>query len=246
MTELPGPKFYDDESVFALYMASRKRVDNPNDTLERPIMQDLIGDPNGQRYLDLGCGDAAMGRMLLEKGARSYVGVEGSQNMTRAARETLAGTAGRVVQAELESWRFPEAAFDVLVSSLVVHYVADLDSILTKVHAALANQGRFIFSVEHPVITSSDQGWTTVQRQAWVVDDYFDIGVRVTSWLGGRAIKYHRTFEDYFGAMQRSGFTVESLRESQPEQARFADEREYQRRKRIPLFLFLAGRKQSG
>ncbi len=70
MTELPGPKFYDDASVFALYMASRQRIDNPNDTLERPIMLALIGDSNGQRFLDLGCGDAALGRMVLENRAR--------------------------------------------------------------------------------------------------------------------------------------------------------------------------------
>jgi hypothetical protein len=76
-----------------------------------------------------------------------------------------------------------------------------------------------------------------------VVDDYFASGARETAWLGGTVRKYHRTIEDYFRALQDAGFVVEQLRESRPRREHFADEQTYQRRKRIPLFLFLAGRK---
>ena len=58
--------------------------------------------------------------------------------------------------------------------------------------------------------------------------------------------KYHRTVEDYFRALQEAGFVVEQLRESRPQREQFADEQTYERRRRIPLFLFLAGRKVSG
>jgi hypothetical protein len=77
----------------------------------------------------------------------------------------------------------------------------------------------------------------------WIVDDYFDTGLRVTAWLGGRVQKYHRTVEDYFTTLQRSGFSVEHLRESCPQREHFPDEQTYARRMRIPLFLFLTGRK---
>ncbi len=46
-----------------------------------------------------------------------------------------------------------------------------------------------------------------------------------------------------FAAFQGAGFVIERLRESHPQRALFADEAEYHRRKRIPLFLFLAGHK---
>ena len=115
MMSLPGPAFYDDDTVFATYMASRQRPDNPNDTLERPVLLDLIGALAGRRVLDLGCGDAAFGRDALALGCRAYVGVEGSRNMVAAARQTLAGTPGEVVHAAIETFDYPTAAFDLVV-----------------------------------------------------------------------------------------------------------------------------------
>src|SRR5689334_18964931 len=47
-----GPAFYDDEAVFATYMAARQRGDNPNDTLEQPVTLELAGDLAGRRVLD--------------------------------------------------------------------------------------------------------------------------------------------------------------------------------------------------
>ena len=236
-----GAAFYDDDTVFATYLARRQRPDNPNDTLERPVLLDLAGELAGRRILDLGCGDAAFGRHALLHGGRTYTGVEGSRNMVALARQTLAGTPGEVHHAALETWAYPEASFDLVVSRLALHYIADVEAVFARVYRALVAGGRFAFSVEHPVITSCDRGWQSGQRQAWLVDDYFDLGPRVTSWLGGRVVKYHRTVEAYVAAFQGAGFVLESLRESHPQRARFADAAEYHRRKRIPLFLFLAG-----
>lgn len=73
-----GPDFYDEDSVFATYMARRHGPDNPNDTLEKPVLQELVGPLAGQRILDLGCDDAAFGREALAHGCQAYVGVEGS------------------------------------------------------------------------------------------------------------------------------------------------------------------------
>jgi SAM-dependent methyltransferase len=239
-----GPAFYDDQAVFARYMAARQRRDNPNDTLERPVMLELTGDLAGLRVLDLGCGDATFGREMLARGGQAYVGVEGSRNMAAAGRATLAGTAGEIIDCPLEQWQAPAEAFDLAVARLSLHYLADLAPVLAQVHRALVAGGRFVLSVEHPVITSCDRGWPAgTARQDWVVDDYFVTGARETTWMGGAVRKYHRTVEDYFGALQQAGFLVEQLRESRPQREQFADEQNYQRRMRIPLFLFLAGRK---
>jgi len=161
--------------------------------------------------------------------------------MVAAARQTLAGTGGEVVHATLEDWEYPAAAFDLAVSSLTLHYLADADAIFARVFRSLAPGGRFVFSVEHPVITSTDRGWASGPRGAWLVDDYFAVGPRETAWLGGRVVKHHRTVEGYFAALQGAGFAVDCLRESHPRRDRFADEAEFARRLRIPLFLFLRG-----
>ena len=239
-----GPAFYDDDAVFDTYMARRSRVDNPNDTLEKPVVFDLAGDLTNRRILDLGCGDANFGREALRSGCRSYIGVEGSRNMVEAAQQRLAGTTGAVVHAAVEDWGYPAEAFDLVVSRLVLHYIEDVDAVLSKVFSALVGGGQFVFSVEHPVITSSDRAWQGIGlRQDWVVDNYFNTGQRITPWLGSQVIKYHRTVENYFAAMQCAGFVVDAVREAEPNRARFEQEETFQRRQRIPLFLIMSGHK---
>ncbi len=241
---MDGASFYDDNDVFNTYMQRRQRAESPNDTIEKPIMMELIGTVQGKRILDLGCGDAAFGRESLANGCASYLGIEGSHNMVDVARETLAGTKGEVIQNTLENWDYPTGAFDLVVSRLVLHYIDDVHALFANIHRALVNNGQFIFSAEHPVITSSDKGWQAgTQRQDWVVDHYFDTGERITNWMGGNVRKYHRTIEDYFSTAQRAGFTIEDLREGQPQREYFLTDDTYQRRKRIPLFLMMALRK---
>jgi SAM-dependent methyltransferase len=241
---LAGPEFYDDDQVFETYMAHRDRADSANETLEKPVLMELLGDLNGKRILDLGCGDAAIGREAFQLGCAAYLGIEGSHHMLALAVQNLAGTQGRVVQANLETWESPEEVFDLVISRLVFHYLSGLETVLQGAHRALVPGGRIVFSVEHPVITSCDRAWQGQGlRQDWIVDNYFESGQRMTQWLGGQVIKVHRTVEDYYRALQRAGFVVESLRESRPRRVQFNSEETYQRRMRIPLFLFLAGRK---
>jgi SAM-dependent methyltransferase len=239
-----GPDFYDDEAVFATYQRHRQRVDTANDTLEKPVILELVDPVANKRILDLGCGRAMIGKEFLQQGAASYTGVEGSKRMVEAAIQTLTGTSGHVIQQTIEAWVYPPEAFDLVLSRLALHYVADLVPVFTHIFQTLAAGGQFVFSVEHPVITSCDRGWSAeTRRQDWVVDDYFSTGVRVTYWMGDIVQKYHRTVEDYFYLLQTIGFQLEHLREARPQRHHFQDLQTYERRKRIPLFLILAARK---
>lgn len=241
---LDGPSFYDDDEVFARYSRHRLRDETPNDTMEKPDLLDLIGSATGLRVADLGCGDAAIGRELLAAGSRSYLGVEPSQNMIAVARETLTGTEGQVTQATIEAWAYPPASFDLVISRLALHYVENVEETFRQIFRTLVPGGRFVFSVEHPVVTSCDRGRPPdTKRQDWIVDEYHVSGTRVTNWMGQNLVRYHHTVEEYFGALVGAGFLVEGLREGRPRRERFVREETYQRRLRIPIFLLLAARK---
>ena len=236
-----GPEFYDDEEVFATYASRRARRDGPNEILEKPIFDELMGDLTGLRILDLGCGNAAFGLEALQRGCQSYLGIDGSHKMLEAAKEKLAGTSGNVVRATIETWDYPSQQFDLVTSRLAFHYVKDIEPVFARIYQSLVDRGRLIFSIEHPVITSCDRAWQATEvRQDWIVDDYFETGARVTQWMGGEVIKYHRTIEDYFAALRVTGFIVDALRESRPRRALFRDPATYERRKRIPLMLFFS------
>ena len=62
-----GSDFYDNHSNFENYMQRRQGQENANDTLEKPVIWQLLGDVSDQLVLDLGCGDAGFGVELLEK-----------------------------------------------------------------------------------------------------------------------------------------------------------------------------------
>lgn len=239
-----GHDFYDDPVIFNAYVARRRSPQNPNDAIEQPIFWEMVGEPSGLEILDLGCGTAGFGRDLLERGAKRYVGVEGSNNMAEAALKALAGTGGEVVVSSIEAWEYPGEAFDLVVSRLALHYIEDIEACFRQLYSTLVPGGRLVFSVEHPILTSCNRSAeSSARRGDWIVDDYFCTGQRTYSWLGGTVMKFHRTVEDYFHALQAAGFTVQSLRESRPAPG-LLDQQEYERRLRIPLFLFLSAEKE--
>jgi SAM-dependent methyltransferase len=238
-----GSSFYDNAGVFDTYSRHREHPENANETLEHPVIRQLLGEVCGHDFLDLGCGNAGFGKELLAEGASSYLGIDGSLNMIAGAKAALLGTPGRVVRAELQDWAYPAASFSRVCARLVLHYVADLEPLFRKIHHTLRPGGRFVFSVEHPVLTARELALDDGPQGGWIVDNYFSTGKRVTDWMGARVVKYHRTVEDHFIALQASGFNVESLRESKPVRSNFESDEAFLRRQRVPLFLFLAAGK---
>jgi SAM-dependent methyltransferase len=160
-----GGAFYDDPEVFERYQHDRSWPLNPNRTLEEPSFMEEVGSVAGLRVLDLGCGEAATGAALLASGCAGYTGIDGSQLMVEAARRTLDGTAGTVVLADMEDFEAQPGCFDLVVSRMAFHYLADVGGLLRRCHASLAPGGRIVFSVTHPVITSHDPRSSTNERR---------------------------------------------------------------------------------
>src|SRR4051812_26432093 len=106
-----GGAFYDDTDVFARYRQPRAGVSDPTAVMEHPALMAELGSVEGLRIADLGCGDAAIGRELLEAGCRHYLGVDGSMNMVREAEAMLEGTTGAVLHRDIEDFHAPADSF---------------------------------------------------------------------------------------------------------------------------------------
>lgn len=237
-----GSQYYDNQEFYTKYTLKRTSKDNPNDTIEKPIFVELMGNVSQLNILDLGCGDGKLGIDLVNDGCKSYLGIEGSTNMYSSAVNNLKSfTNTHLVHSTIEDWNFPKNSFDLVVSRLVVHYIQDIQALFEKIYHSLTAGGKFIFSIEHPIITSTLQ--SNGQRTNWVVDNYFIPGIREQQWLGATVYKYHRTVEDYFQALKSVGFNIESLKESVPKKENFESEETFIRRLRIPLFLFFSSTK---
>ena len=112
----------------------------------------------------------------------------------------------------IEDLDFPAESFDVVLSSLAFHYVADIAAAFATVRRVLKTGGRFVLSVEHPVFTArAEQSWfygPDGEIVHWPVDDYQAEGIRHASWLADDVVKYHRTVASWINTLIDSGFAV--------------------------------------
>ena len=149
---------------------------------EWPALKALLPELAGKRVLDLGCGFGWHCRYAAEHGAARVLGTDLSQRMLERARAMTDSPVVEYRRAAIEDMRPAPAAWDVVLSSLALHYVEDYAGVCRMVWDALSPGGWFIFSAEHPVFTA--QGPQDWQRDAggaplhWPVDRYFEQGPR--------------------------------------------------------------------
>ena len=211
---MPTP-LYDDAAFFDGYSHLRQNPLSANEVIEIPAVKALLPPLAGLRVLDLGCGTGGLCRYMAEQGAATVIGVDVSARMLRQA-QSQDDFNGRITytQAGIENYDAPEGAFDVVVSSLALHYVDDISVAFARAAKWLASGGDFILSVEHPLQTAGiapHEGWEKDaggRRVAFRVNHYFDETMRVRTWIVDGVTTYHRTLSTYFNALTRAGFTI--------------------------------------
>jgi hypothetical protein len=97
-----GSEFFEREETHRAYQARRASGAAPNEVLERPVFEELVGDVRAMDVCELGCGDGGYGRSLIERGCHSYRGVAAAERMVEAARRALEGTQALVTCERIE------------------------------------------------------------------------------------------------------------------------------------------------
>jgi SAM-dependent methyltransferase len=235
---------YDDPEFFAGYSRLPRSEHGLSAVFEWPAFQRLLPSLRGARVLDLGCGAGYIAREARARGAREVVAVDLSVRMLEEARGRTRDAGIVYVRADLEQFEPEPAAFDLVVSSLALHYVADYPRLVGRVAAALVPGGRFAFSVEHPIYTAAGTtDWHTGPDGValhWPVDRYRDEGERRTRWFIDGVVKYHRTVETYVNALLGAGLRLVRLEEPEAEPAMLAERPAWREERRRPPFLLLA------
>ena len=186
---------------------------------EWPFVRSLLPDLTGLDVADLGCGFGWFCRFAREQGATSIIGYDLSENMLERARRDTQDDAVRYVRADMEELTLPEAGFDLVYSSLAFHYIRDFPRLLKTIHAALRPEGRFVFTIEHPIFMAPlTPGWIEDQQgqKRWPVDHYAVEGERRTDWLAEGVIKYHRRLSTTVNALIDAGFSIHQMEEWRP------------------------------
>ena len=235
---------YDDPSFFANYSQMARSIGGLEAAGEWPAFRALLPTLRDKTVLDLGCGFGWHCRYAREQQARSVVGVDLSEKMIARARASTNDAAIEYRRLAIEDIDFSAGEFDVVLSSLALHYVERFDLVCRKVHYCLVPGGSFVLSVEHPVFTArASQDWYYSQqgeRLHWPLDQYQEEGPRQAQFLEHEVVKYHRTVATYVNSVLDAGFTMTKLSEPQPTQELLATHPEWQDETRRPMFLLIA------
>lgn len=233
------------------YIRFRASGDDFNALVERPAMQGLLGEVNGLRVLDAGCGTGGYARYCASQGAR-VTGVDVSARMLEEARR-LTGKEGLSVdyrEADLEAMGlFDDDSFDAVICSVVI--AGRLSQIVNELARVLRPGGHLYFSDVHPMFNSSRHALDHEGKPALVVSGYFDrtINVMMNPFgdPGGKdQIPFHwkkYTVQDYFEAFAESGFVVERFLEPQADGAHHAEDAKTAKANSYPIFFLVKARK---
>ncbi|MFP7494361.1 class I SAM-dependent methyltransferase [Terribacillus saccharophilus] len=239
---------YDNEVFFKNYRALRENPVNYNELLEQPEIKRMLPDMNDKRVLDIGCGMGSLAYYCAENGAASVTAIDPSRNMLQEAKKRNAHAAIEYIQTTLEDAVFARENYDIVVSLLVMHYVADYEAVIRSIHSALKEDGILLFSCEHPIITArkaSDKWITDAEghRLHFAVDDYQDQGRREQKWYVDGVVYYHRSFAALCNGLLQNGFYLEEINEPIPDEAAIAKLPRIAHELRRPSFLILKARK---
>ena len=238
---------YDDPTFFARYSEMPRSTGGLQNAGEWPAFRALLPDLRDKRLLDLGCGFGWHCRYAREQGARSVVGIDLSEKMLERARAETDDLQVEFRRSAIEDLNFAWGQFDVVISSLALHYVEQFDVVCRMVSHWLTPGGVFLFSVEHPVFTANvAQEWClgpTGERLHWPLDDYQREGLRHTKWMVDDVIKYHRTTASYINTLIDSGFYITRFLEPSPTSEMLVQRLEWKDECRCPMFALFSAEK---
>lgn len=240
---------YDNETFFEEYMKLRSREVNANNLFELPTLYSLMPDLEGKKVLDLGCGSGERCMEYVQHGASKVVGIDISEKMLEAAKKNYSDPKITYMNMPMEDIGNIDETFDVVISSLALHYVEDYEGVVKNVYRLLSDGGIFLFSQEHPVNTCySGKGdrWTRDEngRKIHANLENYCVETRYDSkWFVEGVQRYHRMFSTVINTLTDNGFRIVKIAEPYPTKELVEKYPEYYDNFHKPDFLFVKSQK---
>ncbi len=208
-----------------------------NADYERPGTLSLLPDVTGKKVLDAGCAAGWYTKWLLDHEAE-VTAIDFSPNMIEMTKKRV-GDQATILLANLnDPLNFDNKSFDLIISSLVLHYLKDWEQIMGEFNRILRPSGHLVFSVHHPFM----------DFQYFKRENYFATELLQDEWTthsGKVKVQfYRRPLNKIIAPVLEHGFILENLIEPMPtEKFKVKSPRNYEKLCNNPQFLFLRARK---
>ncbi|MDZ5473081.1 class I SAM-dependent methyltransferase [Bacillus sp. 31A1R] len=211
---------YDHPIFFKEYTSLRESGVTYNDFVEQPAIKSLLPTLDGKTVLDLGCGTGHFAKYCVNHGASKVWGIDISSKMIKRAKMENNHDHIDYICKPIEDLELANQKFDLVVSSLAVHYIEDYSAVVKKVSGLLVENGEFIFSTEHPIVTANKEAKKWVKDSQgnnlhWPLDNYQEEGKREQHWYIDGVVTYHRTISTLINTLLDNGLALEKLLEPQ-------------------------------
>jgi len=218
--------------------------------IEVPYILELIGDVRGKRVLDAGCGGGFYSLLLSEKGAK-VLGIDGSEEMIKIAKEKASRKMldAKFMVGDVSDLKIEDGAFDLVLSTLVLMDVKELDKAISELVRVTRNEGEILISVQHPILTAGDWERESGQKLFRKLDNYFMERELEAVWENEKKERvsfkyYHRSLQAYTQPFLERGCVLTHLIEPHPHEVyKILNPREYEDTRRIPHFVLFKFRK---
>jgi ubiquinone/menaquinone biosynthesis C-methylase UbiE len=222
--------------------------------IEKPAMEKLLPNLQGKKILALGCGSGEEIELLRSKGAedKNIIGIDISEKLIQIAKETYVDVDFQAM--DMEKLSFENESFDLVYSSLALHYIDDWMQVLSEVYRVIKKSGQFVFSTHHPISwaaesisTSSDFikgiGYKTSTQnrdEIKLIGTYLSKSSKETKWFNGQMkIKYfNKSLSEMFKEIQYAGFQITRFEEPRVlDEAKEKDFKFWKLHSEIPMFI---------
>ncbi|MEZ5427972.1 MAG: methyltransferase domain-containing protein [Pyrinomonadaceae bacterium] len=187
----------DNQQAYNAWSATYDAVENKTRDLEKRALRESVSSDDTPEILEIGCG-TGKNTEFLQTFAKRLTGADFSAEMLARAKAKINAPQVEFRQLDLrETWDFGEDSFDLIVCSLALEHIENIDFVFAEAHRVLRSGGRFYIGELHPF------------------KQYRGSKARFEAATGGEFVLecFTHHVSEFFAAGKNNGFALKELEE---------------------------------